>query len=79
MYILVHTPQPDENYSIDVAHMASLIDEKTAAILISNPSIPMGTIHSENDLRKVLALAEEHFIPLISDECEFPHWQGSLE
>jgi tyrosine aminotransferase len=58
----------NENFCIDTHHLASLIDDKTTAILVSNPSIPMGTLHSEEDLKRVLAVAEEHFIPIISDE-----------
>ena len=83
MYINVHTYvhirilyyyflQSNENFCIDTHHLASLIDDKTTAILVSNPSIPMGTLHSEEDLKRVLAVAEEHFIPIISDESGSP-------
>lgn len=48
--------------------MESLIDDKTACILVNNPSNPCGSVYSEQHLRDILALAEKHHLPIIADE-----------
>ena len=68
--LTVCTLQPDCGWEVDLSHLESLIDEKTMAIVVSNPSFPTGTIYSEGHLREILTVAERHLIPIISDECE---------
>ncbi|GAB0091603.1 Tyrosine aminotransferase [Sergentomyia squamirostris] len=58
----------DENWEIDLDHLESLIDEKTAAVVITNPSNPCGSVFSRQHLEKVIAIAEKHFLPIIADE-----------
>ena len=48
--------------------MEALIDSKTKAILINNPSNPCGSSYSLDHLRTVVALADRHKLPIISDE-----------
>ncbi len=48
--------------------MESLIDSNTCAILINNPSNPCGSVYSKDHLLDILAIAEKHQIPIISDE-----------
>ena len=68
--LTVCTLQPDCGWEVDLSHLESLIDDKTMAIVVSNPSFPTGTIYSEGHLREILTVAERHLIPIISDECE---------
>ncbi|KAJ2615749.1 hypothetical protein H4S08_001107 [Coemansia sp. RSA 1365] len=58
----------DKNWEVDIDHMESLIDSKTAAILINNPSNPCGSNFTKAHLKAILAVCERHRIPLISDE-----------
>lgn len=58
----------DNNWSIDLKHLESLIDKDTAAIVINNPSNPCGSVFSEEHLKEILSLAERHRLPIISDE-----------
>lgn len=58
----------DKNWSIDLEQLESLIDEKTAAIVINNPSNPCGSVFSEQHLLDILDLAERYKLPIISDE-----------
>ncbi|KAJ2842454.1 hypothetical protein GGI22_007549, partial [Coemansia erecta] len=58
----------DKNWEVDIAHMESLIDANTAAILINNPSNPCGSNFTKAHLKAILAVCEKHKIPLISDE-----------
>ncbi|KAI9475029.1 hypothetical protein LPJ78_002870 [Coemansia sp. RSA 989] len=58
----------ERNWEVDIEHMESLIDSKTAAILINNPSNPCGSNFTKAHLRAILAVCEKHKIPLISDE-----------
>lgn len=59
---------PSNSWSVELAHMESLIDDRTRAILLNNPSNPCGNVLSEANLRGVLAIAEKHRLPIISDE-----------
>ncbi len=62
--------QADCGWKVDLTHLESLIDSSTMAIVVSNPTFPTGTVYSETHLREILAIAERHLIPIISDECE---------
>lgn len=59
---------PERSWEADVAHMESLIDERTRAILVNNPSNPCGSVYSEAHLRDIIAVAERHGLPIIADE-----------
>ncbi len=48
--------------------MEKLIDSKTAAIIINNPSNPCGSVYSEQHLKDILKLAEKHKVLIIADE-----------
>lgn len=58
----------DENWSIDLKHLESLIDENTAAIIVNNPSNPCGSVFSKEHLLEILEVAELYKIPIIADE-----------
>lgn len=60
--------RPEKNWEIDLDHLESLIDNKTATILINNPSNPCGSVFSRNHLLSILELAKRHKVPIISDE-----------
>jgi tyrosine aminotransferase len=59
---------PENNWEMDLAHLESLIDSNTACILLNNPSNPCGSVYSKEHLLKLLAIAEKHSLPVISDE-----------
>ena len=48
--------------------MESLIDGKTKAILLCNPSNPCGSNYSADHLRAVADVARRHRLPVIADE-----------
>ncbi|KAJ2184831.1 hypothetical protein IW144_006608, partial [Coemansia sp. RSA 522] len=58
----------ESNWEVDIEHMESLIDNKTAAVLINNPSNPCGSNFTKSHLRAILGVCEKYKIPLISDE-----------
>lgn len=59
---------PESNWECDLAQMESLINDKTKAILINNPSNPCGSNFSREHLVKVAALAKKYNLPVIADE-----------
>jgi len=59
---------PEKNWEADIAHMRSLIDDRTRAILVNNPSNPCGSVYSREHLQDILAIAEEFKLPIIADE-----------
>uniref|UniRef100_A0A6G1SJ96 Tyrosine aminotransferase n=1 Tax=Aceria tosichella TaxID=561515 RepID=A0A6G1SJ96_9ACAR len=58
----------DKNWSVDLKHLESLIDENTTAIIVNNPSNPCGSVYSREHLLEILELAERHRLPIIADE-----------
>jgi len=59
---------PYQDWEADINHMRTLIDERTKAILVNNPSNPCGSVYSKEHLQQILAVAEEFKIPIVSDE-----------
>lgn len=59
---------PDKDWSIDLDELESLIDENTAAILVTNPSNPCGSAFTTEHQLEILAVAEKHGLPIIADE-----------
>ena len=64
----VSSPQPDNNWEVDLAHLESQIDPTTAAIVVNNPSNPCGSVFSREHLRDIANIAVKHKIPVIADE-----------
>ncbi|EGC36283.1 hypothetical protein DICPUDRAFT_32147 [Dictyostelium purpureum] len=60
--------QSQNNFQVDLEHLKSLIDDKTKAILVNNPSNPCGIVYTKQHLQDILAVAEEYCIPIIADE-----------
>jgi tyrosine aminotransferase len=48
--------------------LESLIDDKTRAILLNNPSNPCGSVYRKEHLQEILKVAERRRIPIIADE-----------
>ncbi len=48
--------------------IARLITSRTKAILICNPGNPTGTVYTEEELQRIVELAKEHELFVISDE-----------
>ena len=59
---------PETGWEADVAQLEGLIDARTKCILINNPSNPCGSVFSKTHLESLLAVAERHHLPIISDE-----------
>jgi tyrosine aminotransferase len=59
---------PEKNWEIDLKRFEALIDANTAAIVITNPSNPCGSVFSKSHLQEIVRLAEKHYVPIIADE-----------
>ena len=53
---------------IDLKQLESLIDQDTRAIIVNNPSNPVGAVYPKEHLEDVLRIAEQHSLPVIADE-----------
>lgn len=47
--------QPEKSWEADLKHMESLVDDKTACLVVNNPSNPCGSVFSKSHLQKILA------------------------
>ncbi|KAJ1657429.1 hypothetical protein IWQ61_003172 [Dispira simplex] len=59
---------PERNWEVDLAHLESLINENTAAVIVNNPSNPCGSVFSYTHLLAILAVCERNHVPIIADE-----------
>ncbi|XP_058956402.2 tyrosine aminotransferase [Pocillopora verrucosa] len=59
---------PERSWEIDLDHLESLIDDRTRAILVNNPSNPCGSVYSKEHLEAILEVAERYMLPIIADE-----------
>lgn len=59
---------PERQWEIDLDHFEQLIDANTAAVIITNPSNPCGSVFQKNHLLDVIAVCEKYRVPIIADE-----------
>ncbi|XP_030060542.1 tyrosine aminotransferase [Microcaecilia unicolor] len=66
--VKLYNLRPEKSWEIDLKHLESLIDDKTACIVVNNPSNPCGSVFSKNHLQKILAVASRQCVPILADE-----------
>lgn len=59
---------PNDGWEIDLPHLASLADARTAAVVVNNPSNPCGSVYSASHLQALLRTASDLHLPIIADE-----------
>ena len=57
-----------KNFSYDIDHLESLINQKTKIIIINSPANPTGGVLTRSDLEKIAKLAIKNNIWVMSDE-----------
>ena len=58
----------EEQWAPDLAHIQSLITERSRAILLINPNNPTGAVYTAQQVQAIAALCEQHNLILLSDE-----------
>ncbi|XP_063838621.1 tyrosine aminotransferase-like [Ostrinia nubilalis] len=59
---------PEQKWKVDLESLQKQIDDKTAAIVVINPSNPCGSVYSEEHLLEILDIASRNRVPIIADE-----------
>ncbi|ETE68168.1 Tyrosine aminotransferase [Ophiophagus hannah] len=59
---------PEKSWEIDLKQMESLVDNRTACLIVNNPSNPCGSVFSRSHLQKILAVASRQCVPILADE-----------
>jgi len=61
---------PESNWEADIEGMEKkgIVDGKTRAIIINNPSNPCGTVFSKAHLEEILRFAQKHKLVVVADE-----------
>ena len=59
----------ENNWEIDAGELKSLIDEKTKMIILNNPNNPTSKVIKEKTVEKIVNLANEKGLTILSDEC----------
>lgn len=60
--------QPESSWECDLESMDRLVDARTRAIVINNPSNPCGSNFSAEHLAGIAAVARKHKLPIVADE-----------
>jgi alanine-synthesizing transaminase len=58
----------DLDWNPDVEHVASLVTDKTRALVIINPNNPTGAVYSRETLEQLLQIARENNLLVLADE-----------
>ncbi len=48
------------NAAVDLEHIRSLIDSRTKAIIVNNPSNPTGAVFAKDQLQAILRIAHKY-------------------
>ncbi|CAB3230886.1 unnamed protein product [Arctia plantaginis] len=59
---------PEQQWKIDLEDLEHQIDEDTAAIVITNPSNPCGSVYDKEHLYEILDIAARNHVPIVADE-----------
>ena len=62
--------QPERSWEVDIDHLESLVDDRTRAIVVNNPSNPCGSVYTKKHLEAILEgrlWFFSFFFPIISD------------
>ncbi|CAH0603045.1 unnamed protein product [Chrysodeixis includens] len=59
---------PDKDWQVDLESLENQIDEKTAAIVVNNPSNPCGSVYDKEHLKDIIDVASRNRVPIIADE-----------
>jgi aspartate aminotransferase len=72
---VAYTIGPSTGFAPDFDELEQLVSPKTRVLLINSPSNPLGTVFSEDVLRRLLFFAKKHDLWVISDEVyEYFTW-----
>ncbi len=59
---------PARDWQPDIDHVRSLVTPATRALVVIDPNNPTGATYSDDARRALVAIADEHNIPLLADE-----------
>ena len=59
---------PENDWEIDLKNLENIIDHNTAAMVLTNPSNPCGSVFSKKHIQDIINIAEKYFVPIIADE-----------
>lgn len=60
--------EPSSNWQINLSQLKELIDDKTCAILLNNPSNPCGSVWAREHIIDCMLLAHKYRLVVIADE-----------
>lgn len=66
--VVPHATNADDNWTLDIEQIKQQITDDTAAILLSSPNNPTGTVYDKATLRHLAQVAKDAGIALIIDE-----------
>lgn len=74
----IRTVRLRTDYSLPVRELDRVIGDSTTLLLLNNPHNPTGTVFEKNSLQKLVHLAREHEVVLLSDEVyEHLYYEGA--
>ncbi|OFV87059.1 MAG: hypothetical protein A3J75_02705, partial [Acidobacteria bacterium RBG_16_68_9] len=70
----------DANFDLDPDAIAAAVGRRTRALLLCNPNNPTGTVFSRSQTLRMLAVAEQHDLLVVTDEVykDFVYTDGGI-
>lgn len=63
-----YSVREEEDFEVNASVMEERITSKTKVIIINSPGNPTGAVSEKKEIKEIAGIAEEHGIPVISDE-----------
>lgn len=60
--------KPNQKWEVDLSQIPNLVDGRTAALIVNNPSNPCGSVYSCSHVDEILSVASSLHLPVIADE-----------
>ena len=72
MYGRIHVPvKYKDEFKVDIEDILAAIDDDVDIVVLLNPNNPVGDVHSEDDVRRVIEKAQKHEATVLIDEAYF--------
>lgn len=80
MYGRIHVPVPyKDEFKVDIEDILAAIDDDVDIVVVLNPNNPVGDVHSEEDMQRIINKAKKHEVTVLIDEAYYYFYPHTFE